>query len=150
MYLKEKADSNIKGRGCADGRKQREYIEKSDAAPPTLSVEAAFITSVIDAFEYRDVATVDILGTYLRVDYDTDTLVRFNSTMAELLVKISPKIYKSYIEFGRNGNVVLYAKLKKLYTSACVLVCFFGKICQVISNIKGLHLTPMTHVLQIN
>ena len=113
MYLKEKADGNIKDRGCADGRKQREYIAKSDAASPTVSVEAIFITSVIDAFECRDVATADIPGAYLHADYITDTLVRFDNTMAELYVKISPKIYKPYIEFGRNGNVVLHAKLKK-------------------------------------
>ena len=53
MYLKEKSDGRIKGRGCADGRKQREYIRKEDEASPTVSTEAVFITSVFDALENR-------------------------------------------------------------------------------------------------
>jgi hypothetical protein len=113
MYLKEKSDGRIKGRGCADGRKQREYITKSEAASPTVSVEAVFITSVIDALEMRDVGVADIPGAYLHADADENILVRFDGTMAELLVKINPKIYKPYIESSRKGTTVLYAKLKK-------------------------------------
>ena len=39
MFLKKKRDGTIKGRGCADGRKQRRYITKSDASSPTISTE---------------------------------------------------------------------------------------------------------------
>ena len=36
MHLKEKSDDKIEGRGCTDGRKQREYITKEDATSPTV------------------------------------------------------------------------------------------------------------------
>jgi predicted transcriptional regulator len=38
MFLKEKRDGTIKGRTCADGRKQREGSTKSDATSPTLAL----------------------------------------------------------------------------------------------------------------
>ena len=62
MYFKEKSDGKIKGRGCADGRKQRRYISMSEAASPTVSVEAFLITSVIDASEGRDVGVAGYQG----------------------------------------------------------------------------------------
>jgi hypothetical protein len=40
MFLKEKRDGTIKGRACADGRKQREGSTKSNATSTTVSLEA--------------------------------------------------------------------------------------------------------------
>ena len=34
--VKEKRGGKIKGRACADGRKQRRYIDKDDASSPTI------------------------------------------------------------------------------------------------------------------
>ncbi len=60
MCLKQKRNGSIKGRGCADGRKQREHTAQEDASSPTVAIEAVMLTSVIDAKENRDVATVDM------------------------------------------------------------------------------------------
>jgi len=51
MFIKEKRDGAIKARGCADGRPQRQYTEKSDASSPTVSLEAMMISCCIDAKE---------------------------------------------------------------------------------------------------
>ena len=51
MFLKQKRCGRIKGRGCADGRKQRVWTNKEDATSPTVSTEAVLLTSVIDAKE---------------------------------------------------------------------------------------------------
>jgi hypothetical protein len=149
MYLKEKADGKIKGRGCADGRKQRAYIDKSDAASPTVSIEAVFITSVIDALEGRDVATADIPGAYLHADYDAHTLVRFDSTMAELLVKINPKFINPTLNLVVTAMSFYMPNSKKPCMGAYVRVYFFGKICRAIFNARVSYLTPMTPVWQI-
>ena len=55
MFLKQKQCGRIKGRGCADGRKQRVWTNKEDATSPTVSTEAVLLTSVIDAKERREV-----------------------------------------------------------------------------------------------
>jgi hypothetical protein len=44
LLLKEKWDRTVKGRTCADGRKQRETAETSAATSPTVSLESVLIT----------------------------------------------------------------------------------------------------------
>ncbi len=51
MFLKRKRCGKIKGRGCADGRKQRPHINRADAASPTIATELVFLTVVINALE---------------------------------------------------------------------------------------------------
>ena len=51
MFLKEKRDGKIKGRTCADGRKQRETSEKQDVTSPTVALESVLLTSTVDAYE---------------------------------------------------------------------------------------------------
>ena len=53
MYLKRKSTGRIKGRGCADGRKQRKFITRLKATSPTVSTEAVLITATLDASEGR-------------------------------------------------------------------------------------------------
>jgi hypothetical protein len=40
MYLKEKQCGTTKGRGCANGRKQREHISKEETSSPTVAIES--------------------------------------------------------------------------------------------------------------
>jgi hypothetical protein len=54
MFLKKKRNGTIKGRGCADGRKQREYTKKEDTSAPIGTT----LSCVIDAEEGRDVLQV--------------------------------------------------------------------------------------------
>eukprot|EP00957_Ditylum_brightwellii_P162136 12344445-Ditylum_brightwellii.AAC.1 len=60
MFIKEKQDGRIKGRTCADGRKQHIDSKKGDAASPTVSIESVLISATIDGHERRKVATTDI------------------------------------------------------------------------------------------
>ena len=66
MFLKQKRSGKIKGRGCADGRKQRLYMDKDEVSSPTISTESLLLTCMIDAMEERDVSTVDIPGAFMR------------------------------------------------------------------------------------
>ena len=40
MFLKQKRDDTIKGRGCVDGRKQRDWMTKEETASPTVANQA--------------------------------------------------------------------------------------------------------------
>ena len=44
MFLKRKRSGLVKGRGCADGRSQREFISKEEASSPTVSLYALILT----------------------------------------------------------------------------------------------------------
>ena len=63
MFIK-KWCGRIKARGCADGRKKRNYIPKEDASSPTVSKEGLMMLCIIDAKEKRHVATCDIDGAF--------------------------------------------------------------------------------------
>jgi len=45
MFLKKKHTGQIKGIGCADGRRQRIYMQKEDTSLPTVAIESLFISA---------------------------------------------------------------------------------------------------------
>ncbi len=51
IFLKEKQDSNVKARSCANGSVQREHVAKEEAAAPTVALESVFVTVPIDVKE---------------------------------------------------------------------------------------------------
>jgi hypothetical protein len=83
MFLKEKRTGIIKGRGCANGRKQRDYLTKEDTSSPTVAIELVLLSCTIDAKERSDVATVDIPGAFMQTDME-DTV----HTRSEILPKV--------------------------------------------------------------
>jgi hypothetical protein len=113
MFLKEKRDGTIKGRTCADGRKQRETAEPGAATSPTVSLESVLITSTIEAYEGREVDVVDIPGDYLSADMDEEVIMLLRGRLAELMVKTAPNIYRNYITVDAKNQPVLYVKLHK-------------------------------------
>jgi hypothetical protein len=113
MFLKEKRCGLIKGRGCADGRKQRGYLTKQETSPPTVAIESVMLSCTIDAKERRDVATtVDIPGAFMQTDMEDTVHMVLEGTMAELLVKLDPKLYRKYIQI-KKGKPIMYVQLKK-------------------------------------
>jgi hypothetical protein len=112
MFLKKKRNGIIKGRGCADGRKQRAYTTKEEASSPTVAIEAVMLSCVIDAKEHRDVATVDLPGAFMQADMDEVVHMRMEGKMAELLVRINPQLYRKYVVI-EGTKKVLYVELRK-------------------------------------
>ena len=62
----------MKGRGCADGRPQQEYITKEESSSPTVSLYALMGSCVMDALDDRKVITVGIPGAFLQGDWPQD------------------------------------------------------------------------------
>jgi hypothetical protein len=52
----------IEGRSIFNGRVQRGLNSKEETASPTVSQDAFFLTSMVDAIEQRDTAFTDIKG----------------------------------------------------------------------------------------
>lgn len=131
MFLKEKRDGTIKGRGCADGRKQRKYVTKEEASSPTICTEAVFIIIVIAAKEERDVASMDLPGAFMQTDLDGETvIVKFEGRMAEVLAMIDPSLYRQHFMVEK-GKPVLYAELRKvLYGMLQAALKFWQQVTQ--------------------
>ena len=128
MFLKKKRCGAIKGRGCADGRKQRAYITKEESTSPTVSTEAVFLTAVVDAWENRKVAVLDVPGAFMQVKIDELVHVRFEGEMVDKLLEIDHDLYAGYVTI-ENGKKVTYVELlKALYGTLRAARLFWEKL----------------------
>ena len=127
MFLKKKRCGPIKGRGCADGRKQRVYTSEEDASSPTVAIEAQMLSYVIDAKENCDVATVDIPGAFMQADMDDTVHMKMEGKIAEFLsVRIDPKLDRKFIRpHGAQESSLRHAE-----SSSTVLAIVVNKIVQ--------------------
>ena len=125
MFLKQKRSGQIKGRGCTDGCKQRLHTPKDDASSPTVTTESVLLSCVIDAKEQRDVATVDIPGAFMQGDQDETVHMHLEGTLAELLTKCDPKLYRQYVVTENNQPVLYVELIKALYGTlrAALIFC---------------------------
>jgi hypothetical protein len=128
MFLKRKRCGTIKGRGCADGRKQRAYTDKDEATSPTIATEAVFLTAVIDALEGRDVAVVDVPGAFMQTDMDELVHVRFTGTMVDMLLDIDYEMYSPFITYEGKNKVLYVELLKALYGTLRAARLFWEKL----------------------
>jgi Reverse transcriptase (RNA-dependent DNA polymerase) len=125
MFLKQKRCGRIKGRGCADGRKQRIYKSKQEISSPTVSIESVFLTCTIDAKEGRDVATCDVPGAFMQTDIDELIHVRMDGELAELLAKIDPGLYEKYMVPEGNKRAIYLRLTKALYGTLQAALLFW-------------------------
>ena len=109
--IKQKRCGKIKGRACADGRKQRRYIRKEDVASPTVQLNSLLLTLLIDAQESRDVATADIVGAYLMAYMNDLVLVKLTGESVGIMCTVDKSLSKYVTK--ENGKPVLYVKLAK-------------------------------------
>ena len=128
-HLKEKRNGKVKGRGCADGRSQRLYTNKIETSLPTAALTAIMLTCMIDAFEKRDVATVDIPGVLLQIKMpkeEEDVHVILDGRMAELLAKIAPETYQEYVSQKR-GQAYIYCRVNVAIYGLLKPHCYSGR-----------------------
>jgi hypothetical protein len=90
MFLKEKRCGKIKGRGCADGRPQHDYMTKEDTSSPTVATKALMLSCMIDATKLRDVATCDIPGAFMQSKMECKVIMKLEGLMADIIRKIDP------------------------------------------------------------
>ena len=71
--IKENCDGKIKGRTCADGSKQRQYLKDGENVySPTCATESLITKLIIDALEKKDVAIFDVPGSFLQTQMPKD------------------------------------------------------------------------------
>ena len=126
MFLKKKQCGTIKGWGCADGHKQRAYIMKEQSTSPTISTEVVFLMAMVDGWENRKVAVLDIPGAFMQVDIDELIHMCFHWGMVDKLLEINHDLYSSYIT-EKKGEKVMYVELLRPYMELYKLLCHSGK-----------------------
>ena len=77
-----------------------------------MALESVFITAAIDTKEHLKVVTIDISGAFLHANNEDYSIMKMVGTLAELMVKTNPKLYKKYVVI-KKGCSVLYLRLQK-------------------------------------
>ena len=149
MFLTEKCSREVKTWACANDSVQHNHVAKEKATTPTVTFEAIFIQSTIFAHEHRDVATCDIPGAFLQADNPDYVLMRLDGILAELMVKVSPKLYCKFVTKNAKGKPVLYVQLKTAVYGMMKSALLFYQNSLLTSPPLVLRLIPMIHVLQI-
>jgi len=142
MLIKEKRDGTIKARGCADGRPQRIYTSKEDTSSPTISIEAMMLLCAIDAKKNRYVVVSDIPGAFLHTDMEDTIHMLPEGTVAEMIIKLYPTIYRKHIWYNKHGKPILYVQLKKALYGALQAALLFWKLLSETLQEWGFVLNP--------
>jgi hypothetical protein len=142
MFLKEKRDHLVKARMCTDRQKQRGDWTKQDMTSPTVSMEAVFITAVVDAYEECNIACFDIPSAFLHADSDEYITMILKGRLTELMVQVAPNLYREYISVDRKGMAILYVKMQKaIYGLLRSAILFYKKLVADLESI-GFKLNP--------
>ena len=144
MFLKEKKNSSVKARMCANGCKQKDGTwSKQETTMPMMATELVFITAIIDAHKGHDVACFDILATFLHPDVDEDIVIVLKGRLAELMVQVAPNLYQKFITVDKKGTAILYVKMQKaLYGLLRSVLPFYRKLMADLKEGDGFVLNP--------
>jgi hypothetical protein len=101
MFLKQKRDGKIKGRTVAGGNNQRDY------SPLTVATESVLLSCIIDAEDEWDVTVVDIPNAFVQTYVENKkgmAFIKIRDILVDILVEISPDVYKSYVSKVKKGT----------------------------------------------
>ncbi len=79
----------------------------------TVTSEAIFIQSIIFTHKNCDVTSCEIPSAFLQAIIPDFLLMRLDSILAELMVKVTPNLYCKYIMANAKGKKILYVQLEK-------------------------------------
>lgn len=128
LFLTEKRNGDVKGRACADGRKQRIWIPKTEAASPTPATEALFYVILINATEERDVATCDLPGHFLQTSMEGRVILKLSGELADMLVALDPDRWGKHRRIVR-GRPVIYVRCSKaIYGTVNAAILSYRKL----------------------
>ena len=110
----KKRNGTVKGRSCANGKKQRRYISKEEVTSSTVQLESLMLSILIDSYQGRNVATADVKGAYLLSDMKDFVVVRLHGEALNIMLKVQPE-YNKFLTVEKGKKVLYLQLLKALY-----------------------------------
>ena len=113
MLLAEKdITKKKKGRLVFRGDGTREWLSREDTASPTASLEGIELTITVDAYENRDMMSIDVPNAFIQTfmpdsgENGERVVMKITGTMVDILINMEPE-YRKYI-VKENGKRVIY------------------------------------------
>ena len=115
--IAEKRNGDLKGRTCANGKKQRKFVKEGEIlSSPTVSLESILLTLVIDAYEGRHTMIADVPGAYLHAEMPPGkrVLLRLVGKFVDIMCEVNPE-YNKHVRYERGVKVLYVQVLRALY-----------------------------------
>lgn len=146
IFLVEKRDGTVKGRTCANGSTQREYMDREEATSPTVMTESIIITGVIEAKQRRDVMTADIPNAFVQTDIEKKEIgqriiMKIRGPLVDMLIELSPETYAAYVVYEGKNKVLYVIMEKALYGMLQSSLLYYKKFRKDIESI-GFKVNP--------
>ncbi len=131
IFVKHKKSGVDKARLVINGAQQRDYVTKEEASSLTAYTESVILTSIVDAKEGRDVATVDIPNAFAQMvitdaHKDYRVIARIRGRLVEILVDIALDVYGPYVSENKKGEKVLLVQcMNALYGTMVASLLFY-------------------------
>jgi len=112
MLLTEKRDGTKKGRLVYNGKPTRNWLSREDASSPTASLESILLTSVIDAYEKRDIMCNDIPNAFIQApmpvikEGEERVIMKITGSLVPMLVQLDTNLYGPYVVYEKNEKVI--------------------------------------------
>jgi hypothetical protein len=154
FFITEKRDGTIKGRHCANGSTQRDYMQREEVTSPTVSTESTLLTAVIEAAEERDVASCDIPNAFVQTELDEKdkdgnrTIMKIRGVLVSILCNLDPS-YQDYVVIENNKQVLYVHIQRAIYGMMVSALLFYQKLSKDLLNTDSRSIR-MIHVLPTN
>jgi hypothetical protein len=131
IFVKHKKSGVDKARLVINGAQQHDHVTKEEASSLTAYTESVILTSIVDAKEGRDVATVDIPNAFAQMvitdaHKDYRVIARIRGRLVEILVDIALDVYGPYVSENKKGEKVLLVQcMNALYGTMVASLLFY-------------------------
>ena len=117
MLLTQKASGEVKGRLVYNGKRTRDWISREDKSSPTVMTESLFLTVAVDAYEGRDVMSLDIPNAYIQAGMPRQkigkrVIMKVRGRIVDWLIELDPLAYLPFVVY-ENGVKTLYLLVEK-------------------------------------
>ena len=115
MLLAEKDfTKEVKGRLVYRGDGTREWLSREDTASPTASLEGIELTVTVDAYENRDMMSMDVPNAFIQTfmpepkleDGEEEVIMKITGALVNILTDMDPEMRKFVVI--ENGKRVIY------------------------------------------
>ena len=134
MILSEKSDGSIKGRVAYNGKPTRTWVSREEASSPTAATESIFLTASVDAYQKRDVMSVDIPNAYIqasipeRKNGEDRIVMKLTGILVEWMLEIEPETYKGYVVMEKGVKTLYVVVTKAIYCMLIASVLWYKKL----------------------
>jgi len=114
MLLAQKTSGEVKGRFVGRGDQSHDFFSKEDTASPTVSQDGIEATCTIDAYEGRDMMSMDVPNAFIQTHTpkgEDRIIMKITGVMVKYLIDIAPE-YRDFVVM-ENGKRLIYVEVHR-------------------------------------